>query len=55
LPFGGHPQRRKSLFRLTRNHEKAYIEYETEVFVNALGPEGEKFARMLGYETGFIL
>jgi glycine/D-amino acid oxidase-like deaminating enzyme len=39
-------------FILTLNHEKAYIEYETEVFINALGPEGEKFARMLGFETG---
>jgi glycine/D-amino acid oxidase-like deaminating enzyme/thioredoxin reductase/Fe-S-cluster-containing hydrogenase component 2/bacterioferritin-associated ferredoxin/ferredoxin len=39
-------------FILTKNHEKAYVEYETEIFINALGPEGEKFARMLGFETG---
>ncbi len=39
-------------FILVQNHEKKYIEYETEIFVNALGPEGEKFARMLGVETG---
>jgi len=37
---------------LVQNHEKKYIEYETEIFINALGPEGEKFARMLGVETG---
>lgn len=37
---------------LVRNHEKKYIEYQTEVFVNALGPEGEKFVKMLGIQTG---
>ena len=39
-------------FVLVINHEKKYIEFETEVFINALGPEGDKFARMLGLETG---
>ncbi len=37
---------------LVRNHQKKYIEYQTEVFVNALGPEGEKFVKMLGIQTG---
>ena len=37
---------------LVKDHEKNYIEYQTEVFVNALGPEGEKFAKQLGIETG---
>jgi glycine/D-amino acid oxidase-like deaminating enzyme len=37
---------------LVRNHEKKYIEYQTEVFINALGPEGEKFAKMLDIQTG---
>jgi glycine/D-amino acid oxidase-like deaminating enzyme len=37
---------------LVRNHEKKYIEYQTEVFVNALGPEGEKFVKMLGIQSG---
>jgi glycine/D-amino acid oxidase-like deaminating enzyme/NADPH-dependent 2,4-dienoyl-CoA reductase/sulfur reductase-like enzyme/Fe-S-cluster-containing hydrogenase component 2 len=42
-----------SLFHiLVQNHERKYMEYETEIFINALGPEGEKFARMLGVETG---
>jgi len=39
-------------FVLVIDHEKKYIEFETEVFINALGPEGDKFARMLGLETG---
>ena len=39
-------------FVLVRDHEKNYIEYETEVFINALGPEGNKFAKKLGLETG---
>jgi glycine/D-amino acid oxidase-like deaminating enzyme/thioredoxin reductase/Fe-S-cluster-containing hydrogenase component 2/bacterioferritin-associated ferredoxin len=43
-----------SYFILTLNHEKAYIEYETEVFINALGYGGEKAARMLGHETGLF-
>ncbi|MCX6251968.1 MAG: FAD-dependent oxidoreductase [Bacteroidetes bacterium] len=41
-------------FILVRDHEKKYVEYETEIFINALGPEGEKFARMLGIETGLF-
>ncbi len=37
---------------LTYNHEREYVEYETPLFVNALGPTAEKFARKLGFETG---
>jgi glycine/D-amino acid oxidase-like deaminating enzyme/thioredoxin reductase/Fe-S-cluster-containing hydrogenase component 2 len=37
---------------LVRNHKKEYVEYETEVFINALGPEGDKFTKQLGLETG---
>lgn len=37
---------------LVQDHDKQYIEYETEVFINALGPEGGTFATMLGIETG---
>jgi len=37
---------------LVQNHEKEYIEFHTPHFVNALGPEGDVFARKLGYETG---
>jgi glycine/D-amino acid oxidase-like deaminating enzyme/Fe-S-cluster-containing hydrogenase component 2 len=35
-------------------HQKEYVEYETDIFINALGPEGEKFARKLGIETGLF-
>lgn len=37
---------------LIQTHEKEYIEYQTEIFVNALGAGGEEFARKLGIETG---
>jgi len=37
---------------LVKTHDKEYIEYETECFINALGPQGDKFAKKLGYETG---
>jgi len=37
---------------LVQNHQHKYVEYETEIFINALGPEGEKFARQLDIETG---
>ncbi len=39
---------------LVQNHLHQYVEYETEVFINALGPEGEKFARSLNIETGLF-
>ena len=39
---------------LVQNHQHEYVEYETEVFINAMGPEGEKFARQLNIETGLF-
>lgn len=39
---------------LVRDHEKRYKEIHTEIFINALGSEGEKFARGLGIETGLF-
>ncbi len=39
---------------LVRNHQHRYVEYETEIFINALGPEGEKFAGQLNIETGLF-
>jgi glycine/D-amino acid oxidase-like deaminating enzyme/Fe-S-cluster-containing hydrogenase component 2 len=44
----------KTYHILVRDHNKQYKEFQTEVFINALGPEGEKFARMLGIETGLF-
>ena len=32
--------------------DKEYAEYRTEIFINALGAEADKFARKLGIETG---
>ena len=37
---------------LVRDHHHQFIEYKTPVFINALGPGGESFARMLGIHTG---
>jgi glycine/D-amino acid oxidase-like deaminating enzyme/Fe-S-cluster-containing hydrogenase component 2/bacterioferritin-associated ferredoxin len=39
---------------LVRNHNKEYVEYQTEVFINALGPEGHHFAKNMGIETGLF-
>ncbi|MCG8411082.1 MAG: FAD-dependent oxidoreductase [Bacteroidales bacterium] len=39
---------------IVRNHDKEYVEYETEIFINALGPEAEKFAKPLGIQTGLF-
>ncbi len=37
---------------LVRNHNQEYLTYECEVFINALGPEGNHFAKQLDIETG---
>ena len=37
---------------LVKDHNGDYREYETPHFINALGPEGEKFAKKSGLETG---
>jgi glycine/D-amino acid oxidase-like deaminating enzyme/Fe-S-cluster-containing hydrogenase component 2/bacterioferritin-associated ferredoxin len=42
----------KGYVALVRDHEKNYVEYHADSFVNALGPSGEKFARQLGINTG---
>ncbi len=39
---------------LVQDHQRKYIEYETEIFINAMGPEGEKFAKQLNIETGLF-
>jgi glycine/D-amino acid oxidase-like deaminating enzyme len=39
---------------LVLNHEKEYLEYECDFFVNSLGPLAEKFAKKLGIETGLF-
>jgi glycine/D-amino acid oxidase-like deaminating enzyme/Fe-S-cluster-containing hydrogenase component 2/bacterioferritin-associated ferredoxin len=36
---------------LVRDHDKKYIEYQSDIFINALGPEADVFARMLDIET----
>ncbi|MBI9067542.1 MAG: FAD-dependent oxidoreductase [Salinivirgaceae bacterium] len=42
----------KIYFVLVKDHSGEYIEYKTEIFINALGPEGAKFAKQMGLETG---
>ncbi len=37
---------------IVKNHEGEFIEYHTPVFINALGAEGDKFAKLLDIETG---
>ncbi len=39
-------------YALTLDHNKDYTLYETDIFINALGPEGDKFARQLNLHTG---
>ncbi len=39
---------------IVRDHNKEYVEYETEVFINALGPDAEKFTKPLGIRTGLF-
>ncbi|MEI6575290.1 MAG: FAD-dependent oxidoreductase [Bacteroidota bacterium] len=34
------------------NHKHEFVEIESEVFINAMGPEGEQFSQMLKIETG---
>jgi glycine/D-amino acid oxidase-like deaminating enzyme/thioredoxin reductase/Fe-S-cluster-containing hydrogenase component 2/bacterioferritin-associated ferredoxin/ferredoxin len=42
----------KTYIALVKTHEGKYVEYETNVFINALGPEGDEFTRKLGIHTG---
>ena len=39
---------------LVKDHNGEYIEYQTENFINALGPNGHKFADSLDIETGMF-
>ena len=40
-----------NVIALVKKHDGEYVEYETEHFINALGPQAEKFANKLGIET----
>ncbi len=37
---------------LVQQHGNGYCEIETDIFINALGPEGDVFAKKLGIQTG---
>ena len=37
---------------IVKDHEGEYVEYHSPVFINALGAEGDRFAKKLGIETG---
>jgi len=39
---------------LVLDHDKKYVEIIADHFVNAMGPEGDKFTKQLGYETGLF-
>jgi glycine/D-amino acid oxidase-like deaminating enzyme/thioredoxin reductase/Fe-S-cluster-containing hydrogenase component 2/ferredoxin len=39
---------------LVKTHDKSYQQYQTDHFVNALGPQGDQFTRNLGIETGIF-
>ncbi len=42
----------KEYIVLVQDHDSNYIEYHTNIFINALGAEAGKFASKLGLETG---
>ncbi len=37
---------------LVKTHTGEFVEYETDYFINAMGPAGDRFAKKLGIETG---
>ena len=39
---------------LVQDHDKEFIEYRTENFINALGPDADAFAKKLGIHTGLF-
>lgn len=46
-------EKRGNLYNvMVADHKGRYIEYETPLFINAMGSEGEAFARKLGLVTG---
>ena len=44
----------KTYFITVKLSNGEFVEYETEMFVNALGSDGNKFAKMIGIETGLF-
>ncbi|MFO8055022.1 MAG: FAD-dependent oxidoreductase [Bacteroidales bacterium] len=44
----------KTYIALVRDHQGNYIEYHTNIFINALGPSGHHFTNSLGLETGLF-
>jgi len=42
----------KNTIALVKKHDGQFVEYETEHFVNALGPQAGKFAKKMGVEAG---
>lgn len=50
-----HVAREGSVYRaLVLNRDREYVEYETPVFVNALGAQADEFARMVGVQSGIF-
>jgi glycine/D-amino acid oxidase-like deaminating enzyme/Fe-S-cluster-containing hydrogenase component 2/thioredoxin reductase/ferredoxin len=46
-------EKQDSIYIITvRTNENEYIEFRTEIFINAMGGDGGKFAKKLGIETG---
>ncbi|GAB4303306.1 MAG: hypothetical protein Kow0068_25670 [Marinilabiliales bacterium] len=45
---------REKYYALVKTHDKKYIEYECEHFINALGPQADKFAKKIGIDTGLF-
>jgi glycine/D-amino acid oxidase-like deaminating enzyme/thioredoxin reductase/Fe-S-cluster-containing hydrogenase component 2 len=45
-------KRGKNYFVIAKNHDKEYVEYETPLFINAMGSEGDHIAKKLGIYTG---
>lgn len=39
---------------ILQNANNEYLEYQTEIFINALGSDADKFAKKLGIETGLF-
>lgn len=39
---------------LVRDHNNEYVEYQTEMFINAMGPDGHQFTKRMGIETGLF-
>jgi glycine/D-amino acid oxidase-like deaminating enzyme/Fe-S-cluster-containing hydrogenase component 2 len=37
---------------LAQDHEKNFIEFHCDHFINAMGPDGHRYARQIGIETG---